>query len=204
MWSFKVFLPLSPPPEPRSLGGTGDDNTLMDFLVSFLAHTACIFGLICVHECGHFLAGWAGGIPARDMRIRLLAFPQHVALRFGDRWVSPFDLQPYLATMSRHLATTPRLYLYTAGGLLVETFFSLVATIILVQFGRRDLGFMVALMSACLFAIAVLVLDVGLAWLRGQASGDVSGLWALAKLPTAMLVLVLLAVRVLLLWYAAA
>ena len=89
----------------------------MDFLINFLAHSGCIFGLITVHEFGHFLAGWAGGIPAGDMRVRLLTFPQHVALRFQDRWVSPFELDPYLATMSRHLVTTPRLFLYTAGGL---------------------------------------------------------------------------------------
>jgi len=176
----------------------------MDFLVSFLAHTGCIFGLICVHECGHFLAGSVGGIPARDMRIRLLTFPQHVALRFENRWVSPFELEPYLATMSRHLVTTTRLYLYTAGGLIVETLFSVVTVIALVQSGWPHWAFMVALMSSCLFGIAVLVLDIALAWLRGHPCGDVSGLWALAKLPTAMFVLALLVVRVLMLWYATA
>jgi hypothetical protein len=176
----------------------------MDFLVNFLAHTGCIFGLICVHECGHFLAGMAGGIPARDMRIRLLTFPQHVALRFENRWVSPFELEPYLATMSRHLVTTPRLYLYTAGGLLTETLFSVVAVVTLVQTGWRNLAFMVALMSTCLFGIAVLMLDIALAWLRGHPCGDVSGLWALKKPPTVLLVLALLTIRVLMLWYAAA
>ncbi len=176
----------------------------MDFFANFLAHAVCIFGLICVHECGHFLAGWAGGIPARDMRIRLLVFPQHVALRFGDRWVSPFEFEPYLAIMSRHLVTTSRLYLYAVGGLLIETLFSVVATVVLVQSGWPHLAFMVALMSSCLYVLAVLVLDVPLAWLRGHACGDVSGLWALAKLATALLVLALLAIRGLLLWYAAA
>jgi hypothetical protein len=173
----------------------------MDFLVNFLAHTGCIFGLICVHECGHFLAGLAGGIPARDMRIRLLTFPQHVALRFEDRWVSPFELDPYLATMSRHLQTTPRLYLYTAGGLLMETLFAVVAVIALVNSGWSNLAFMVALMSSCLFAIAVLILDLALAWMRGHPCGDVSGLWALAKVPTVPFMLALIAIRVALLSY---
>ena len=176
----------------------------MNFVIIFLAHAGCIFGLICVHECGHFLAGWLGGMPARDMRIRLLAFPQHVALRSEDRWVSPFELGPYLVAMSRYLVTTPRLFLYTAGGLLVETLFSVVAVIALVQSGWLKLAFMVALMSACLFGGAVLVLDLPLAWRRGHPCGDVSGLWALAKVPTALLVLSLLAIRILLLWYAAA
>jgi hypothetical protein len=175
----------------------------MDFFISFLAHTGCIFGLISVHECGHFLTGWVGGIPARDMRIRLLTFPQHVALRFEDRWVSPFELDPYLATMSRHLRTTARIFLYTAGGLLVETLFSIVVVVALVQSGCPTLAFMVALMSACLLGGAVLVLDLPLAWLRGHPCGDVSGLWALARFPTALLVLASLGIRILLLWYAA-
>jgi hypothetical protein len=35
--------------------------------------------------------------------------------------VLPFDLESYFAVMRRHLLTTPRLYLYTAGGMLLET-----------------------------------------------------------------------------------
>ena len=82
---------------------------------------ACYFLLVSVHEVGHYLAGWAAGIPAAEMRIRLFTFPQYVALRDGERWVLPFDLESYLAVMRRHLLTTPRLYLYTAGGMLLET-----------------------------------------------------------------------------------
>jgi hypothetical protein len=37
------------------------------------------FVLTPVHETGHYLAGRLGGIPAGDMRIVLLAFPQRVA-----------------------------------------------------------------------------------------------------------------------------
>lgn len=175
----------------------------MSFLIGFLAHAACIFGLIAVHECGHFIAGWVGGIPARHKRIRLLTFPQYVALRFEDRWVSPFELEPYLATMWRYLVTIPRIFLYTAGGHLIETLFSLVAVVGLVQAGWQPVAFMVALMSACLVGLSVLVLDLPFAWVRGQPCGDVSGLWRLAKLATALFVLALLAVRVGLLWYAA-
>ena len=85
------------------------------------AMLACYFLLVSVHEVGHYLAGWAAGIPAAEMRIRLFTFPQHVALRDGERWVLPFDLESYFAVMRRHLLTTPRLYLYTAGGMLLET-----------------------------------------------------------------------------------
>ncbi len=175
----------------------------MDFLIGFLAHGACIFGLIAVHECGHFLAGWVGGIPVKDMRIRLLTFPQHVALRFEDRCVSPLELEPYLATMWRHLVTTPRLFLYTAGGHLLETLFTVVAVVVLVQLDWPKLAFMVAMMSTFLVGIGVLVMDLPIAWFRGHPCGDVSGMWRLAKLPTLGLVLAMFAIRIILLWHAA-
>src|SRR5947207_2910887 len=57
---------------------------VQEFVVIFLANAACIFVLIAVHEAGHFLAGWVGGIPVGEMR--LLTFPQHVALRDGEEW----------------------------------------------------------------------------------------------------------------------
>jgi len=183
-------------------GGKNTRKSIMDFLIGFLAHAGCIFGLIAVHECGHYLAGWVGGIPARDMSIRLLTFPQHVALRSEDRWVSPMELEPYLATMWKHLVTTPRLFLYTAGGHLLETLVTTVTVIALVQLGWPKVAFMVAMMSTFLVGIGVLVMDLPLAWLRGHPFGDVSGLWRLAKLPTVGLVLLLFAVRILLLWYA--
>jgi hypothetical protein len=176
----------------------------MSLAIDILVYAVGFFVLIYVHELGHYLAGWAGGIPARDMRIRMFAFPEHVALREGDRWISPSEFEPYLATMIQHLVTTPRLYLYVAGGLLTETAFSAAATISLVQLGWRNIGFLVAFMSFCFYVGAVLILDVLMASIRGHACGDVSGMWALAKWPTAALAVGLLVVRVFLLWYAAA
>jgi hypothetical protein len=84
---------------------------VQEFVLIFLANVACIFVLIAVHETGHFLAGWAGGIPFGEMRIRLLTFPQHVALRDGEEWVTPFDLERYVAIMRRHLCSGARLFL---------------------------------------------------------------------------------------------
>jgi hypothetical protein len=78
---------------------------VLDFALIFLANAACIFVLIAIHEAGHFLAGWVGGIPVSAMRFRLLTFPQHIALRDGDEWVAPFDLERYVAVMQRHLGS---------------------------------------------------------------------------------------------------
>jgi hypothetical protein len=59
----------------------------MDFLLIFLGYAALVFGLIAVHETGHYLAGIWAGIPAREMRLVLFTFPQHVAIRDGEQWL---------------------------------------------------------------------------------------------------------------------
>ncbi|HEX6986990.1 MAG TPA: hypothetical protein VF170_16550 [Planctomycetaceae bacterium] len=173
----------------------------MEFLLILVANVACVFTLIAVHEAGHYLAGWAGGIPRREMRVRLLAFPQHVVLRDGDAWVPPFDLERYVGLMRRHLTSAPRLFLYTAGGLLMETVFTTVAVLAAKSAGWPGVALMIAGQSLCLFAIYVLVMDLPMALRRGYPWGDVSGLWFIARGPTALLVTALLLVRGLLLWY---
>lgn len=52
----------------------------MEFLVSFLFYAACVIVLIAIHESGHYLAGLALGIPAKQMQLRLFTFPQHLAV----------------------------------------------------------------------------------------------------------------------------
>ncbi len=113
----------------------------MGFVAIFLFCATCVFVLITVHESSHYLAGWAGGIPASDMRIRLYSFPQHVVLRYGDRWVSPADFDAFVATIWRHLVTTPRVYFFVAGGLFLETVFTVIVTLALVLFGWPKLAF---------------------------------------------------------------
>jgi hypothetical protein len=93
-------------------------------------------------------------------------------------------------------------YLYTVGGLVAETSFSVLAIAMLVQFGWRRLEFVVAMMSSWLFVGAVVMLDIVLALMRGPACGDISGLWMLAKVPTALLSCALLGIRGWMLWYA--
>jgi hypothetical protein len=175
----------------------------MEFVAIFLFYAACVFLLITVHESGHYLAGLAGGIPASDIRIRLFAFPQHVVLRSGERWVSPSDYDPFVETVWRHLVTTPRVYLFVAGGLLLETVFTTIVSVLLVQFGWPKMALAVVGLSLVLI-VPWLILEPLMAWRTGHAWGDFSGMWFIAKLPTVILVLGLLAVRALLGWYAAA
>jgi hypothetical protein len=172
----------------------------VEFLAIFLLCTVCVFVLIAVHESGHYLAGLALGIPAHQMQIRLFTFPQHVALRYGDGWVSPADYDPYAETVWKHLTTTRRVYLFVAGGLVLETVFTIIVAVSLVQLGWAGLALAVLSLSLLMDASYLLV-DMVMALRTGHAWGDFSGMWFLAKLPTALLVLVLLAPRAaLVLW----
>jgi hypothetical protein len=158
--------------------------------------------LVGVHELGHYLAGRIVGIPAAEMRIRLFNFPQHVALRDGERWVPPFDLESYLAVMRRHLVTTPRLYVYTAGAMLLETAFVLTVCLLALQCGLPWLVLLVAGMSLGMMLVYLVLMDIPMAIRRGHPWGDVSGLWWLAKAPTVGLMLGMLLVRGALIWAA--
>jgi len=176
-----------------------------EFALIFLANVACIFILIAVHEAGHFLAGWVGGIPVGAMRIRLLTFPQHVALRDGEEWVSPIrDLERYVAIMQRHLGSGARLFLYTAGGMILGTVFPVAAVVLAKVTGFSGMAIMIAAQSLGMGLIYIFVMDLPMALRRGYPWGDVSGMWFIAKVPTVVFVFVMLTVDGLLLWYATA
>lgn len=87
----------------------------MEFVAILLFYAACAFVLIIVHESGHYLAGLVGGIPARDMRMRLFCFPQHVVLRSADHWVSGENIDEYVDVVWRYLKTTARVYTLRIG-----------------------------------------------------------------------------------------
>lgn len=173
----------------------------MKILLATLAYGSLYFVLIAIHELGHYLAGWAAGIRAQDMRIRLFTFPQYVALRVGDRWVSPLQFEEFAPAIWSRLVTPGRVYLFVCGGLLFETLFMVAATLALVQSGWRFWGFSVTLCSLILYVSNVLF-SMLYTWRRGVIGGDVPGLWALAKIPTVILTLALLAIRLLMLSYA--
>lgn len=177
---------------------------MREFVLIFLANAACVFVLIAVHEAGHFLAGWAGGIPLSGMRICLLTFPQYVALRDGEAWVTPFDLERYVAVMRRHLGSGARLFLYTAGGLIVGTVFTVAATVVAKEAGLRGMAIMIAGQSLGIGLVYIFLMDLPRALRRGYPAGDVSGMWSIARTPTVLFVVGMLAVDGLLLWYAVA
>jgi len=174
------------------------------FLLLFGLLAALVPALIAVHEAGHYLAGLTAGIPGRDMRIVLLAFPQHVALRDGDAWVSPVrDIARYIEVSRRHFATRWAAFRYVAGGIVVETAFSAAACLIALWAGWQAAAFWVASMSLGLYLVNLLLMDLPRALAYRRAAGDTSGLWEIAPLPAVALTVLALSARVLLVLYAA-
>jgi hypothetical protein len=196
------------PPSPARPGKKSEpvvyeEDELVQFLAILVFYAASVLVLITVHEAGHYLAGRCAGIPARDMRIRLLRFPQHVELRDGGDWVSPVaNIQRYIDVQWQRLKTIPRVYAYVSGGLLLETVFTVCLSVLLFAVDRPKIAFAVAGVSLLMF-LPWLVID-GVSVCRGRISGDLSGLWFLARIPTLVLLVLLLATRGAIIWYALA
>ena len=172
----------------------------MGFVLVFFLILALVFVLIVVHEAGHYLAGWAGGIPPRDMRLVLLAFPQHVAVRDGDVWVSPVrDIRRYIETTRRHLSTRAAAFGWVAGGMALESVFIAVLWGAAMWAGCHGVAFWAAVVSLAMYAINVGIMDLPWALRYRCAVGDTSGLWRIAPVPAVLFSAVMVIGRALLL-----
>lgn len=170
--------------------------------MEFLLAPALVFVLIAVHERGHYVAGLTAGIPSGAMKIRLWTFPQHVALRDGDCWVSPVkDIAHFIVVSRRYLATRAAAFRWVAGGLVAETGFTILVCILAVQLGLPTVAFWAAVISLAMYVINVLLMDVPWALIRGHPLGDTSGLWEIARLPALVVTILMLVMRLALVGY---
>jgi hypothetical protein len=125
---------------------------------------AAYMAIVAVHECGHYFAGLAIGVPRRNMRIRLFTSPQHVALRDGDEWVSPADTDRYIRLAEPLMPTTATALLFVAGGFIFETAALLIWAAFRLPFYR------VTCTLALWMTLTYLVFDVAL-YLRNRKAG---------------------------------
>jgi hypothetical protein len=168
-------------------------------LFLFLLILALVFVLITVHETGHFVAGWMGGIPARDMKLVLWTFPQHVAVRDGEEWVSPVrDIRHYIEITRRHLSSRGAAFRWVAGGMALELAFTASLWSAAMGTGYRAVAFWAACVSLGMYAINVGLMDLPWALRYRCAAGDTSGLWQIAPVPAVLFTAVMVASRVVL------
>ncbi len=176
----------------------------MGFLLVFLLMLVLVFVLIAVHEAGHYLAGLMGGIPARDMRLVLFAFPQHVALRDGQEWVSPVrDIHRYIAITQRHFRSYWVAFCWVAGGMVLELAFAVCLWGVALWGGYRAAAFWTACISLSMYAINVGLMDLPWALRYRCAVGDTSGLWQIAPVPAVLFSVVMVVSRALLIVFSA-
>jgi hypothetical protein len=173
----------------------------MEVLLGILINAVCILLLIVVHECGHLLVARWCGVPASKMKMRLLCFPQHIALLSAQGWVSPTDRDAYLTVLDEHLGSGRRLFLFVGGGFFLESIVAMTAFVMAVAAGQQGVAAMIALMSFCLNAVYVVFMDLPLTLRHGQPFGDLSGLWYIAKGPALIVGVSLFASRSVMLWW---
>jgi hypothetical protein len=145
-----------------------------------------------------------GGIPAREMRLVLFAFPQHVAVQDGSDWVSPVrDIRRYVEVTRRHLRSRGAAFSWVAGGMVLELAFTTALWGAALAAGYRGVAFWVACVSLGMYAINVGLMDLPWALRNRCAVGDTSGLWQIAPLPAAVFSALMVASRVLLVVFGA-
>ncbi len=149
--------------------------------------------IVIVHETGHYLAGLFIGIPRRDMKIVLSKFPQHVALRDGELWVSPLETSRYVQLAERFMPTTPKALIFVAGGFVLETLFLL--GLVMLRPPYHQLVISLALGMTLLYLIA----DVVMFLKTRQASMDFSALYTISPLWGGLLVALIVGSQLLIL-----
>jgi hypothetical protein len=113
----------------------------------------------------------------------LLASPQHVALRVGERRLSPVDeIGRYVEVSRRYLISRAAALWWVASGLVTEAAFTVAPCTLATLLGWRSVVFWAAVLSLAMYLINVLLMDVPWAMVRRPAFGDTRGLWGVAKL----------------------
>jgi hypothetical protein len=156
---------------------------------------AALFGMIVLHECGHFFAGIAAGIPADQMKICLLTFPQHVALRDGEGWVTPRDYARYVSRSLVFIKNRRGAFGYVAGGLVVES--TAFAALVL---GSRSLEIDAAWLlpvtrTLASMPLVYLVADLLFTYRAKHPCGDFSALWRISPVASAPVIGAVMAIH---------
>ncbi len=154
----------------------------MGIFITALAYSLTAAVLIIIHEAGHYLAGRIAGIPAHAIRIRLITFPQHVALLDREGWVSPSDYRRYVSATDRYLHTSGSVFAFIAGGPLFETAVVAIACTIAIALGYPKPAFVIASVALGLQLVYFLLFDLVLSWLKNVPAGDAAGLWVLSRI----------------------
>jgi hypothetical protein len=138
---------------------------------------AVIWTTILVHELGHYYAGRKiAEIPADRIKLVAPYFPRYVALRDGDGWVAPTELDAYRAVYAQYDPDGEHEQRFAAAGELVQAGVVAPVGFALGLLVSADLGILV-LSASLLVSLAYAGIDAVATLYRGEPSGDYSLLW---------------------------
>lgn len=168
----------------------------MEFLIIFLA----ILITIAMHEVGHYIFGIIVGIPSKKMKIRLLTFPQHVAIKKDNKWISPQD-KNYVSEVLKYIKTEKDAFLYVSGGFILETIFFIFFVLISKHLGLNENVLQSIIITLILFHLLYFLMDLIITAKTQNPSGDLTGLWKISKLGTLIIIGLMIIVYLIALWY---
>ena len=172
----------------------------MTVAVRAVAYVAIVVGLIVVHELGHYTAGLIAGVPPRLMKVVLVRYPFHVALRDRDAWRSPAEGAAYAGLLQRLIPRSEALLLFASGGLILQAIGATAFVAAFSALGDGGLAFFAATYSAGLVAAYLAVELVG-SFVPRMPAGDVRGMLSVSVAGgSAILVLLVAAHAGLVLW----
>lgn len=150
------------------------------FLEILVTNVILLAGLITVHEIGHWALGRMSGMPAGQMRIRLLTFPQQVVLRDGTQWVSVGEYDRYFAILRSHIPNRSGQFAYVIGGFLFETFALALIWCVFISKGMWIMSLVAPGLSLSMYLVYLFAMDLPQARESGKPWGDTTILNALA------------------------
>lgn len=165
------------------------------FLQIFFANIILSFILISVHELGHWAMGIVAGLPRRNMRIRLLTFPQQIVLRDGQEWVSVSDFDRYRSILSTYVPSRRAQFLYVVGGFLFETGFLVAFSVLLWGFGYWLYATVAAGLSLVMYLVYLFAMDIPQSRALQRPWGDTTILYSLSPRLTLFVVMSMILIR---------
>ena len=154
----------------------------MNFLCWIGQGTILYWTIVYVHECGHYWAARFAGVEKEKLCIRMLSFPQHVALRNSDgSWISPAQRSLYVQLSEKYFrGNRTNIIRYVGAGLIVQSFFVLLGTWALWMMRLYSWAYPLFFISVMITAI-YFVTEAIFYLSSKRPFGDFSALWVLSK-----------------------
>jgi hypothetical protein len=153
----------------------------VDMFMWVLTGALVTFGVIYVHEMGHYLYGQLfAGIPGDRIRMVLRASPPHVQLESEGRFLSPDD-PGYIDTFRSHAPGAGQAVGFIAAGYVLQIAATIGVVSAMTSLGvDGDLTQRVVRIAAIVTGAVLLLEAAGSLWTKAP-TGDIGALWKVSR-----------------------